>query len=108
MFLKQLTLSNSSTSFDIWKDIPIPIYFEIYLFNWTNSEAVLKDNSIKPLFKECGPYTFYERHVRGNFRWHENNTITYQQTRSWSYMPERSSGSLDDIIINVNPVIAVG
>lgn len=104
--LQQLILTNSSKTYKIWKNIPIPIYFEIYLYNWTNSEQVLQDNKIKPIFQECGPYTFHESHIRVNFKWHENSTITYQQKKIWKYIPERSKGSLNDVITNLNPIIA--
>lgn len=91
----------------MWKETPIPIYFKIYLFNWTNSDEVLKDWKTKPILRECGPYVFSEHHIRVNVKWNDNNTITYQQKRIWHFLPEMSNGTLSDKITNVNVVAAV-
>lgn len=53
----QLTLTNGSMNYDMWVESPIPIYFEIFFFNWTNHEDV-HNHSIKPHFTEMGPYVF--------------------------------------------------
>lgn len=43
LILQELTLSNTrSTGFNMWKETPIPMYIEFYLFNWTNAEEVTK------------------------------------------------------------------
>lgn len=102
----ELQLTNSSTSYKMWKETPIPIYFEIYLFNWTNANEVLHDWNVKPKVQERGPYTFSEHHIRVNLQWNENKTVTYQQKRIWKFLPEKSNGSLDDHIITVNPIAA--
>lgn len=90
----------------MWKETPIPMYIEFYLFNWTNSQEVLKDWSVKPNFEECGPYTFSERHIRVNVKWNDNGTLSYQQKRIWQFLPEKSKGSLDDKITNLNIIVA--
>lgn len=105
MILKsQLSVTNSSRSFKIWKDIPIPIYMEFYFFNWTNPEAT--SASVKPHFVEIGPYVFREYHHRVNIVWNANETVTYRQVRSWHFKPEMSNGSLDDKVTNLNMVAA--
>lgn len=91
----------------MWKETPIPIYFKIYLFNWTNSDAVLKNWNVKPKLEQCGPYTFSEHHIRVNMTWNDNGTITYQQKRIWHFLPEMSNGTLEDKITNVNVIAAV-
>jgi hypothetical protein len=37
-----------SYSYDMWKDLPIPMYMRVYYFNCTNSEEVV-NNKAKPL-----------------------------------------------------------
>lgn len=91
----------------MWKETPIPIYFSVYLFNWTNSGEVLKNWKIKPIFEECGPYVFSEHHIRVNIKWNNNGTITYQQKRIWHFLPEQSNGTLQDNITNLNVVATV-
>lgn len=53
----QLELREGSTNYDNWIESPIPIYLEIFFFNWTNSDDV-HDHSIKPHFTQMGPYVF--------------------------------------------------
>lgn len=53
----QLVLKEGSTNFENWKETPIPIYFHIYMFNWTNHDEV-HDLTTKPHFNEMGPYVF--------------------------------------------------
>ncbi|CAG2054256.1 unnamed protein product [Timema podura] len=60
----QLGLTPHSTSYDMWKETPVPMYMEFYLFNWTNGyifnssadKATLART--KPSFEQLGPYVF--------------------------------------------------
>lgn len=56
-FEQELHLSESSTSFQIWKDTPVPMYIQFYFFNWTNPDDI-EDKSTKPSFVQMGPYRF--------------------------------------------------
>lgn len=77
------------------------------MFNWTNPEAIHNKN-IKPHFNEVGPYVFLEKHKRVNITWHaENGTVSFNQTRTWHFIPELSNGSLTDEITSVNVMAAV-
>ncbi|KAK7873183.1 hypothetical protein R5R35_006398 [Gryllus longicercus] len=106
MLRMELVLTNTSRSYQMWKDIPIPIYMEFYMFNWTNAAAVVANSSIKPHFEQMGPYVFREYHHRVNMTWNSNDTITYQQVRSWHFQPDMSNGSLSDNVTNLNMVAA--
>uniref|UniRef100_A0A0A9ZAI4 Protein croquemort n=2 Tax=Lygus hesperus TaxID=30085 RepID=A0A0A9ZAI4_LYGHE len=100
----ELQLTNSSRSFDLWKETPIPMYLEVYMFNWTNPLETLSGKA-KPNFVEMGPYTFTEHHSKVNLLWNnENNTITFNQVRRWHFVPEQSNGSLSDQVTNVNVI----
>lgn len=90
----------------MWVETPIPIYFEIYLYNWTNSDEI-HNTSVKPHFQQMGPYVFIEKHKRVDLEWHDNNTISFNQTRTWFYDESRSNGSLDDKITNLNVISTV-
>lgn len=92
----------------MWKETPIPMYIEFYLFNCTNAQEVVDSKwAVKPKLEECGPYTYSEHHVRVNVEWHDNGTLSYQQKRIWKFLPERTNGSLDDKITNLNVIAAV-
>jgi hypothetical protein len=43
-----------------------------------------------------------------NISWKDaNETVEFHQIRTYFFEPEMSNGSLDDVIINVNPVALV-
>lgn len=102
---ENLKLSPSSKSYNLWKETPIPLYLDIYLFNWTNSLEFLKDSNVKPKFEEVGPFVFREVHKRVNVIW-SNNTVTYNQTRTWFFVTEDSM-DLKSNITNLNVVLTV-
>lgn len=83
------------------------MYLEVYFFNWTNPDDVKTKNGTKPHFVEMGPYTFSEVHERVNLVWNANNTVTYEQRRTWHFVPELSKGTLDDQVTNLNVITLV-
>lgn len=90
-----------------WIETPIPMYLEIYMWNWTNTKDV-HNHSIRPHLDELGPYVFSEVHKRVGLDWHnENDTISFNQTRTWVFQPEMSNGDLDDLITNINVISVV-
>lgn len=91
----------------MWKETPLPMYLTFHMFNWTNAEEYVKNPSIKPIFTECGPYTYYEHHLRENVTFNNNDTVTYFTKRTWRFEPDKSVGSPDDLIITLNPILAV-
>ncbi|XP_046389200.1 protein croquemort-like isoform X1 [Ischnura elegans] len=102
----QLELTNDSTTFKLWKETPIPMYIEFYMYNVTNSEEV-RNNKAKPILIELGPYVFSEEHSKTNITWNKNQSITFNQVRRWHYLPDKSIGSLDDKITNLNTMSLV-
>ncbi|KAL0101923.1 hypothetical protein PUN28_018466 [Cardiocondyla obscurior] len=105
---KELSLSPTSKSYQVWKDtssLP-PMYMKIYLFNWTNPEEL---NIKKPHFNQVGPYYFREIRKKDNITFnHENKTVSYVQRRFWYFDEEKSNGSLSDVITNLDVVGASG
>ena len=54
-----------SLSYDIWKEMPIPIYMKVYYWNVTNSEDLeARVPGVKPILDEVGPYVFREEHFK--------------------------------------------
>ncbi|XP_053675848.1 protein croquemort-like [Anopheles nili] len=102
MLYNKLVLKNDSSTYNNWIKTPIPMYLEIYFFNWTNADEVIANRTVKPHVVEMGPYTFAELHERVKLVWNENNTVTYQQRRTWHFEPELSNGTLDDNVTNLN------
>ena len=56
-------ISNTSELYDIWSELPIPIYMQFYMFNLSNPEEVKQGR--KPYVVQKGPYTY--RQVKSLF-----------------------------------------
>lgn len=83
------------------------MYLKFTMFNWTNPDDIHAPN-YKPNLVEMGPYVFLEKHFRVNVSFHpENDTVSYDQIRTWHFVREMSVGSLDDNVTNVNVIAAV-
>uniref|UniRef100_U5EZE5 Putative plasma membrane glycoprotein cd36 n=1 Tax=Corethrella appendiculata TaxID=1370023 RepID=U5EZE5_9DIPT len=107
MLVKKLSLTPDSTNYKNWIRTPIPMYLELYLFNWTNADQVENYTIVKPNFQQLGPYTFKEVHERTKLIWNDNNTITFNQRRIWNFVPELSNGTLDDEVTNLNIITLI-
>ncbi|XP_024942403.1 protein croquemort isoform X2 [Cephus cinctus] len=104
ILFRQLILSPASISFGFWKETPIPMYLEMYLFNWTNADEFNSHATTKPNFVELGPYVFKEVDYKVNEVWHDNGTVTFQQKRVWHFEESMSKGSLSDKVTNLNAI----
>ncbi|XP_028159775.1 protein peste-like [Ostrinia furnacalis] len=99
----QLALSPGSRSYRDWVAPSMPLYFEVYLYNWTNAENFPLE---KPNLVQLGPYRFreYRRHV--NITWHPHNgSVSYRNLKSWHFDPT-SNGTLQDNITTLNVIAA--
>lgn len=103
-----MALSIDSATFESWKRLPFPVYLDVYMFNWTNSEAFLLNSTIRPSFTELGPYRFHETMDKVDIVWNEHNhTVSYRKKALFAFDPENSNGTLDDMIVSVNTVAHV-
>lgn len=101
-----LQLKPNSFVGDMWMDPPIPAYLEIYLFNFSNSDEFRKNMSIKPRFEEIGPYIFKEERAKVDVVWNDNYTVTFNQSRTWYFLPDESVDiSLPITNLNAIPVV---
>jgi hypothetical protein len=52
-------LTGTSTSFSLWEETPVPMYIEVYFFDWINAaEFQQNPHNVTPAFAEMGPYVF--------------------------------------------------
>jgi len=100
-------LSPTAITFSQNSDSPVPIYMEIYLWNWTNAEDFTNDKTILPDFKEVGPFVFRLKSQRANVQWNDNHTVTFSPNRTFLFEPSLSL-SLDTPVTALSPVPAVG
>lgn len=89
-----------------WVAAPIPIYLTFYMFNWTNPEEI-RNPHVKPHFAEMGPYVFLEKRLKENITFHNNDTVSYYQRKTWFFQPELSNGTLDDMVTSAHVISAV-
>lgn len=101
---KVLQLTPQSFMYEPWKQPPIELTLDIYVFNWTNHED-FQNHSIKPHFQELGPYRFTEKPNKVDIKFNpENSTVTYRRLSVFQFDAAGSKGSLDDIVTSVNVI----
>lgn len=84
----------------------MPLYLDVYFFNWTNPEDFL-DETTKPIMKEIGPYRFREVRDKKNITFNDNSTVSYRTVSTFYFDENNSNGTLDDVITQLN-IVAVG
>jgi len=104
-----MVLTPDSYSYDMWKELPMPMYMSLYFFNVTNSDDIEnRVPGVKPKLEEVGPYVYRQYQFMNVSSWNDDNdTVTYMQNKYWTFQPMMSKGTLDDIIVSIN-VIALG
>lgn len=106
--MKQLVIREGSPTFDKWAEIPIPIYLEVYLYNWTNPDKA-KDPNMKPHFQEVGPFVWVEYRTKEDIVFHENGTVSFWIVRTWHFSEELTKADMDGEITGVNliPLVSI-
>ena len=100
-------LRPNSKSFGEWKKPSVPLYLDVYFFNWTNSDEFL-DSTKKPIMQEIGPYRFREFRDKKNITFNDHNsTVSYKTISTFYFDEDGSNGTLDDVITQLN-IVAVG
>ncbi|XP_049868378.1 protein peste-like [Pectinophora gossypiella] len=102
----QLTMTPTSRSYHQWKQPPdsIPLYFEVYLFNWTNADKFPEE---VPNMVQLGPYRFREVRQHVNVTWHNHNgSLAYRTLRRFFFDAATSNGTLKDNITTLNVIAA--
>ena len=128
LFLQSLPVSTSPSSktFANWVNVPLPIYNYFYLFNITNVEELLR-SSVTPDVQEIGegncimqqvsesdshsvstgPFVFREHRQKIAYTFeNDDNTVRYNQTRTFEFVEEMSL-SLDTEIYHLNVPLIV-
>lgn len=105
---QEMALSTKSPAYPDWKVSPLPLNFDVYLFNWTNPEDFYVGSGKKPRFEELGPYRFREKPDKVDIVWHENNnTVSYRKYAAFYFDEANSKGKLTDRVTSVNTVAHV-
>jgi len=105
IFESYMIVEPGSMSYEMWEELPLPMYMKVFYYNCTNHENVTLNNA-QPILKQLGPYVFQEYHKKENITFQSNNTVAFHQTKSWQFREDLSAGSLYDEFYTLN-VIAI-
>ncbi|XP_072271866.1 scavenger receptor class B member 1 isoform X2 [Pyxicephalus adspersus] len=94
---------SSGFAYEMWKDLPVPFFMSIYIFEVVNHKEFLLGE--KPKVEQRGPYVYRESKQKTNITFHENGTVTYIETRLLQFEPKMSTGSEEDFIVFPNILV---
>lgn len=100
ILFRNLALSPSSPIYADWIKPSVPIYFSVYLFNVTNTQAILKDE--RPFLQEVGPFVYRETRERFDVKFSNESRPTRVQFKHrifYHFMEELSIGHPADFNI---------
>ncbi|XP_045595505.1 lysosome membrane protein 2 [Procambarus clarkii] len=105
MLSNKLLLVPGSKTLESFKSPPVPIFMQFYLFNVTNSEAVLE--GAVPVLQQVGPYTFEEKQLKYNLTFNDQEgSVTYVQNKTFYFREDLSKGyKLSDHVTTINAVM---
>ncbi|KAK3707384.1 hypothetical protein RRG08_034442 [Elysia crispata] len=101
---QRVVISKSSETYDIWQDVPVPVYMQFYIFDIGNPEEVKKGKT--PFLKQVGPFTYREHRTKYDIVWNANGTVTYKQNRTFNFEREMSAFGEEMEITTINPLVA--
>ncbi|XP_076842650.1 scavenger receptor class B member 1 isoform X3 [Brachyhypopomus gauderio] len=89
--------------YTMWKDIPVPFFMSIYLFNVLNPNEILAGE--KPMVEQRGPYVYSEKRLKDNITFHANNTVSFLEYRQYFFEESMSAGSESDVVTIPNMLV---
>ncbi|KAG5877695.1 hypothetical protein JTB14_018168 [Gonioctena quinquepunctata] len=105
--LSQSVMTNNSDSFKMWKNPTPKALYSIYIFNYTNVNEYQDGVERKLNVQEVGPYTYEENIERVNVQFIDEERISYQEKRSYKFLPNLSMGKqLDQVTVPNIPLIS--
>ncbi|KAK3592837.1 hypothetical protein CHS0354_028913 [Potamilus streckersoni] len=103
---QEINLKQGGDIYNNWVEPPVPIYFQIYVFNLENPQQFM--NGGKPKVTQKGPYTYREHRKKGKIDYHVNDTVSYNEVRRFEFDRAMSVGSDDDNMTTINiPLVAI-
>nr|AFG73003.1 sensory neuron membrane protein 2 [Cnaphalocrocis medinalis] len=98
---KNVQLDESSQMFEKWRKLPMPLTFNVYVFNVTNVDDV--NEGARPKLQELGPYVYKEYRERTILGYGDNNTVKYMLKKTFLFDQEASGAlSQDDEVVVIN------
>ncbi|XP_047097468.1 sensory neuron membrane protein 2-like isoform X3 [Schistocerca piceifrons] len=99
---KLLTFHEGSYLYEHWRNPPVPIKHNVFVFNVTNADGFLHRGE-KLRVEEVGPYVYSEHLNNVVLNFNDNGTITYIPNRTETFSEELSErNAKEDIVIIPN------
>ncbi|XP_071950946.1 platelet glycoprotein 4-like [Antedon mediterranea] len=99
---KELELTEGTSGWESFIFTPIPVYFQIWVWNLTNPEHFL--NGEKPHLEQRGPYTYRLIMFKENLVENDNYTVSYTSPTGYVYVDDMSVGPSSEVFTTVNVV----
>ncbi|BES99895.1 CD36 family [Nesidiocoris tenuis] len=102
-----LQLNNGTDAWDRFVNLPVPLYFRVYIFNLINPDAVARGE--KAIVKEVGPYVYKETREKFNLQlFDDNDTVRYEERTKFEFDAKLSHPlTEDDYIQPTNPTAPI-
>lgn len=98
---QRVNISPGSPIYELWRDTPVPIYQRFYMFNITNAADVERSGA-KPNVQEIGPFTYRMKLQKNQIYFHQNQTVSYKETKTWFFVRSLSVMDENTVITTVN------
>lgn len=99
-----LALRNGTNTYAWWRRPPLKILYKIHVFNYTNVDDYEAYHADKLRVEDVGPYIYVETKSRVNVEFHENDTLTYQEKKSFEWTGGRPDNEI--IVVPNLPLIS--
>lgn len=103
----QISLTPTSQSYPLWKDIPVPVYQKFYFFNVTNAQDI-EQKGHRPILEEIGPFTYRSDWSKRDIENDDiKNIINFKQFKTWQFEPELSIADHKLQLVTLNAPLAI-
>ncbi|CAK9832022.1 Scavenger receptor class B member 1 [Anthophora retusa] len=98
---REIALREGGRTFNWWREPPVTPRLSVYIYNVTNADEFLNDGE-KPVLVELGPYVYEQQWEKTQVKFNENDTVSYRVKKRFTFAPEWSVGSEEDLVVVPN------
>lgn len=103
----QIALTQSSQTFPMWKEPPVPVYQKFYFFNVTNAQEV-EQSGHKPNLEEIGPFVYRSEWSKKDIENDElKNIMNFKHFKTWHFEPDMSIADHRIQLVTLNAPLAI-
>ncbi|KAJ1525663.1 hypothetical protein ONE63_008881 [Megalurothrips usitatus] len=102
MIHSSMMYTEGSEFIQAWMSPPFGPTTKMYLYNYTNAEDFMAGRAARLAVRELGPYSYAESLEHVNVHFHANGTMSYSEKRTFTFLPEESVGTEEDVVLVPN------